>query len=63
MPLSKRDFNKIVKRTVKNISIYMEISFLPLLTFAEIIDAKKQFQQRIKDQVQEKLRQNYTASY
>lgn len=33
----------------------MEISFLPFLTFAEILDAKKQFKEKIKEQIRDKL--------
>ncbi len=39
MPLSKKDFRKIVKRTLVNVSIYLEIESLKWLRFEEILES------------------------
>eukprot|EP00347_Sterkiella_histriomuscorum_P002776 403366842 len=63
MPLNRQEFHKIIRRSQKNVQVYLEIQLLPFLKFEEIIEAKQQFKVKIRDITQTKLSQNYTASY
>ncbi len=63
LPLSQKDFDKIVNRLVKAARYRIEKELASILSFKEIVSEMDKFKLRAKDLVQHKYQQNYSASY
>ncbi len=63
MPLNQKEFIKIVRKLSRKTIGDFEVNLAPLMSFQEIIAENDKLHKRIKEKVDKKWQDNYSASY